>query len=146
VTIVTPIPVNSSAKRLQVYSFFEAVAVVVDNDNFKTTNTDDQIFVFDKRNFAGVLMEIFNAGDTNSLDYEISGHTDESNTPPTITEPPEKWHVFTTGTGTLGPKEEVPHWVNENVMSILPDLVRQFQSFQKKIKLNHIIMLTVDLS
>jgi len=114
VTVVTVTPVNSSAKRLQVYSFFEDTAILVDNDNFETLDTDTQVFVFDKRNFSSVLMEIFNSGATNSLDYEFSGHPEESDTPPTITEPPEKWHVFQTGTGTLTPKTNVAKWIDDN--------------------------------
>lgn len=113
-TVIEVTPVNSSAKRLQVYSFFQDTNVTVDNDNFETNNTDDQVFVFDKRNFARVLMEIFNSGSSNSLDYEFSGHPDESDTPPTITEPAEKWHVFLTGTGTLAPKENVAKWIDDN--------------------------------
>lgn len=113
-TVVAPTPVNSSAKRLQVYSFFQDTLIAVDNDAFETGDTDTQVFVFDKRNFARVLMQIFNSGDTNSLDYEFSGHPDESDTPPTITEPAEKWHVFLTGTGTLAPKENVAKWIDDN--------------------------------
>lgn len=112
-TVVSPIPVNSSEKRLQVYSFFEDTGIAVDNEDFETDETDIQVFVFDKRNFAGVMLGIFNSGLTNSLDYEISGHQDETDTPPTITNPAKKWHVFLTGTGTLAPEEEVPYWIDE---------------------------------
>lgn len=113
-TVVAVTPVNASAKRLQVYSFFEDTGIAVDNDNFETNEDDAQVFVFDKRNFSRVLMEIFNSGATNSLDYEFSGHPDESDTPPPITEPAEKWHVFQTGTGTLLPKKNVAKWIDDN--------------------------------
>jgi len=114
VTVVSVTPKNSAAKRVQVYSFFQDTDISVDNDDFETNDTDTQVFVFDKRNFSKVLMEVFNSGDTNSLDYEFSGHPDESDTPPPITEPAEKWHVFLTGTGTLAPKENVVKFIDDN--------------------------------
>jgi len=113
-TVVAVTPVNSSAKRLQVYSFFQDTGIVVDNDDFETDNTDSQVFVFDKRNFAAVLIELFNPDAANSLEYEFSGHPDEQATPPTITEPPEKWHVFQNGTGTLAAKKEVAKFISDN--------------------------------
>lgn len=112
-TVVAVTPVNASAKRLQVYSFFEDTEILVDNDNFETVDTDTQVFVFDKRNFEAVLIELFNNDGANSLDYEFSGHPDESDTPPPITEPAEKWHVFQNGTGTLTTKTNVAKFISD---------------------------------
>ena len=83
------------------YGHSETEGIAVDNNTFSTVIADVENIIIDNRNLASLLIHLFNDGGTNSFDYEISGHAKEVDTPPSLSEPNEDWHVLPDGTGSI---------------------------------------------